>query len=109
MTSYFGLWKVETSLQPTDPKLAMQLYMAFQAQVKSYLESGDLKETNSFLEGNAGYFISGDVSEEKMHELLLNYTPFLTFEIHKTVPVSQTIEKLIGISKMRAAAMSIPA
>ena|ERR1700730_1339003 len=109
MSTYFGLWKVESSLQPTDPKIAMQLYMAFQAQVKRDLESGEIKESNSFLEGNAGYFISGDVSEEKMHELLLNYTPFLTFEIHKTVPVSQTIEKLIGISKMRATAMSIPA
>jgi hypothetical protein len=109
MTSYFGLWKVETSLQPTDPKLAMQLYMAFQAQVKSYLESGDLKETNSFLEGNEGYFITGDISEEKVHELLLNFTPFLTFQVHKTVPVTQTLEKLIGIAKQRATMMGIPA
>ena len=67
------------------------------------------KSPNSFLEGNAGYFISGDITDEKLHELLLNYTPYVTFEVHKTVPVTQTIEELIVISKMRATAMSIPA
>jgi hypothetical protein len=109
MTTYFGLWKVETSQQPADPKVAMQLYMGFQAQVKHDLESGDVKESNSFLEGNGGYFITGDISDERLHEILLNYAPFLTFEVHQTVPVSKTIEKLIGIAKMRASAMTVPA
>jgi len=77
--------------------------------VKHDLETGDVKESNSFLEGNAGYFISGDITDEKLHELLLNYTPYVTFEVHKTVPVTQTIGKLIEINKMRATAMSIPA
>ena len=89
--------------------MAMQLYMAFQAQIKSNLESGDLKESNSFLEGNEGYFITGDISDERVHELLLNFTPFLTFQVHKTVPASQTLEKLIGIAKQRATMMGIPA
>ncbi len=108
MPTFFGIWKVETSLQPVDPKMQLQLYQAFQMQVKHDLESGDIKETNSFIEGNAGYFVSGDVSEDKMHELCLSYAPFLTFEIHETVPALKTLEKLIGIARQRATAMTVP-
>lgn len=34
MSTYFGTWKTEPSVTPVDPKVAMQLYMAFQAQLK---------------------------------------------------------------------------
>ena len=109
MTTYFGLWKVEPSIAPQDPRMAMQLYSAFQSKVKRDIDSGLVKESNSFLEGNAGYFITGDITEEKLHELLLNYTPYLTFEVHRTIPVFKTLENLIAISRERAAALKVPA
>ena len=89
--------------------MAMQLYQAFHAQLKRDLESGDVKESNSFLEGNAGYFISGDITEDKLHVLLLNWSPYASFEVHQTVPVLKTVENLIGIAKQRAAVMTVPA
>ena len=87
----------------------MQLYQAFHAQLNHDLESGDVKESNSFLEGNGGYFISGNITEERLHELLLSWSPYLTFEIHQTVPALKTVENLIGIAKQRAAMMTVPA
>jgi hypothetical protein len=109
MTKYFGLWKVETSLQPQDPRMAIQLYQAFAAQLKRDLDSGDIKESNSFLEGNGGYFVSGDITQERLHALLLSWAPYLTFEVHQTVPALKTVENLIGIAKQRATVMTVPA
>ncbi len=109
MTTFFGLWKVQTSIQPQDPRAAIQLYQAFGAQIKRDLETGDLKESHSFLNGDAGYFVTGDISEERVHQIILRYTPYVSFEIHETVPVLKTIENLIAISKERAAMMTVPA
>lgn len=107
MEVYFGIWRVETTIQPQDPKMAMQLYQAFASQIKHDLESGDLKESHSFLEGNGGYFVSGDISDERLHQILMIYQPYVTFEVHQTVPILETIENLIAISKERAVAMSM--
>jgi len=89
--------------------MAMQLYQAFGAQIKRDLESGEVKDSQSFLEGNAGYFISGDITEERLHQIVLRYAPYVTFEIHKTIPVQKTIENLVAIAKERAAMMAVPA
>lgn len=107
MTTFFGIWKIENTIAPQDPKMAMQLYQAFGVQIKQDLESGDVKETNSFVEGSGGYFVTGDISEERLHKILLKYQPYVTFEIHQTVPLVKTIENLIAISKERAAALEM--
>ena len=109
MTTYFGLWKVETSLAPQDPKMAIQLYQAFGTQIKRDFESGVLKVNESFLEGNAGYFITGDITEETLHHTLLRFAPYVQFEIHRTIPALKTVEHLVAIAKERAAAMTVPA
>jgi len=109
MTNFFVLWKAQTNTLPQDPRMAMQLYQAFGAQIKRDQESGEVKETQSFLEGDAGYLVSGDITKERLHEILLAYGPYVTFEIHQTVPALKTVENLIGIAKQRAAVMAVPA
>jgi hypothetical protein len=109
MTVYFGLWKANTSLPPQDPKVEVQLNQAFHAVMQQLLKSGDVKEVNSFIEGGSGYFVSGDITDERLHEILLSWSPYVTFEVHKTVPALKTIEALIGIWKQRAAALTVPA
>jgi hypothetical protein len=72
MTTYFGIWKIDTTLQPPqDPKIQLQQNLIFQSLLKIQLDSGDLKEVHTFLEENSGYFISGDITEEKLHKDLL--------------------------------------
>jgi hypothetical protein len=110
MTIYFGLWRINTTIPPPqDPRMELQQYLAFQAMLKQQLESGDLKEVNSFLEGGSGYFISGDITEEKIHANLIAFSPYVTFELHRTLPTTKSLELAINVSRARAAAMKIPA
>ena len=103
MTTYFGIWKLNTSLPPQDPKVELQLNLAFQAMIKQDISDGTIKEAYTFLEGSAGYFLSGDVTEEKLHEVLI------TFELHKTIPILKSIETVVNVSRARVAALKVPA
>ena len=110
MTTYFGLWKLNTSLQPpADPKLELQQNMMFQSMIKEDLRAGNLKEAHAFLEGASGYFLTGDITEAKLHETLLKWYPFVQFELHKTIPLQDSVDTAVNISKARAAALRVPA
>jgi hypothetical protein len=103
MPQYFGIWKFNTNLPPPqDPKLAVQQAEAFQALIKSQLQSGVVKESHAFLEGTGGYFITGDVTDEATSEALTAWTPFVTFELHKTIPITRAIEAFVKTQRMRA-------
>jgi len=75
---YFGLWKLNTNIPPP-PTAEEQARMneAFLAMIKSQMQEGVLKEEYTFLEGGHGYFITGDVPEEKIHEPLRHGCPSL--------------------------------
>ena len=110
MTTYFGLWKLNTSLQPpADPKLELQQNLIFQSMVKDDLRNGNLKEAHAFLEGASGYFITGDITEEKLHETFLKWYPYVQFELHRTIPLQKSVDTVVSISKARAAALTVPA
>jgi hypothetical protein len=54
--------------------------------IKQNLQEGVVKEALSFLEGGTGYFLNGNVTEERLHESLLRYEPCVTLELHKIPP-----------------------
>ncbi len=108
MTTYFGIWKQNTSLPPQEPKVELQMNLAFQAMIKRDIQSGVIKEAYAFLEGAQGYFLTGDVTEERLHESLLQWYPYVTFELHRTVPLEKSVETAIAVSRARAA-MTVPA
>ena len=71
------------SLPPSpNPADSVKQFEGFLTLMKAQLQSGVLKEVHVFLEGNRGYFITGDVSEEQALEIV----PFVTFEVHRTIP-----------------------
>jgi hypothetical protein len=105
MPVYFGLWHFRGELVPPDPKVQIPMFEAFVALYKSQVQSGDLKESHAFLEGDRGYFISGDISHEKLLMLIQQWLPFVTFEVHQTVKFPAPIENNIAIAKARAAMM----
>jgi hypothetical protein len=110
MTTYFGLWKLNTNLQPpADPKLELQQNLVFQSMIKEDLRTGDVKEAHAFLEGAAGYFLTGDITEEKLHEVLVKWYPYIQFELHKTIPILKSIETTVNVSRARASALTVPA
>lgn len=106
MASYFGLWKFNFAIPPpADPNMGVQQYEAFLVQMKAQLQSGALKEVHEFIQGGAGYFITGDVSPEKALELTSSWEPWVTFELHQTVKFPRPIEMQIELWKARAAMM----
>ena len=110
MTTYFGIWKFNTTIPPPqDPKIGLQQNLLFLSLLKRQLESGDLKEVHTFLEGNSGYFLSGDITEEQLHKNLLQWSPYITFEVHRTVPGLKSVEALVAVSRERVALMTVPA
>jgi len=110
MTTYFGLWKLNTSLPPpADPKHELQQNLIFQSMIKEDLRAGNLKEAHAFLEGASGYFVTGDITEEKLHETLLKWYPYVQFELHKTIPLEKSVDTAVQISRARAAALQVPA
>lgn len=106
MPVFFGLWELNTSLPPPpDPKMLVMQNEAFLGLFESHVKSGVVKEAHAFVEGNRGYFISGDVSAEALLEALAAWSPFVTFEIHQTVKFPKPIEISIAVAKHRAAMM----
>lgn len=107
MPTYFGIWKFNTTLPPPpDPKFSVRQSEGFLAQLKQHMQLGIIKEAYSFLQGNEGYFVSGDVTEDKLHEALLSWSPYVTFEIFRTVPLMRSIEMLIEVRRRQATAFT---
>lgn len=103
MATYFGLWKINNEFaSPSDPNMNVVLQESFLATIKEQLSSGLVKEAHSFLEGDRGYFTTGDISEEKMLELCLQWSPYVTFEIHQTVRFPRPQELGVALMKQRA-------
>ena len=103
MPVYFGMYKINANLPPPpNPTDGVKQLEAFQAALKMQMDSGDLKEVHEFIDANAGYFISGDISPERLHQNLAAWFPYVTFEVHQTIPVQKAIQNSLAAAKMRA-------
>ena len=80
----------------------MKQFEEFLTLMKAQLQSGVLKEVHAFLEGNRGYFITGDVTDEQVYETLQMWQPLVTFEVHRTIPFPRAIEHELSAAKKRA-------
>lgn len=105
MPVFFGLWKVNTNLPPPDPKMQVMQAEAFLSMFQAQVKNGVVKEAHAFVGEERGYFISGDVSAEAVHEAIQSWFPYVTFEIHQTVKFPKPIESSVAIAKQRAAMM----
>lgn len=103
MTTYFGLWKANYNLPPPPtPAEQVKQQEAFDALLRAQLKSGRVREVHAFLEGGAGYFITGDVSEEEAFQDLALWAPYVTFELHRTVPFPKASELTLKALRQRA-------
>ena len=96
MPTFFGLWKLNSSLPPpADPQMLVMQNEAFLALFQAQVKSGIVNEAHAFLDGDRGYFISGDVSAEALQEAIASWFPYVTFELHQTVKFPKPIENAI--------------
>ena len=103
MATYFGLWKANSNLPPPPtPAEQIKQQEGFDVLFRAQLKSGRLREVHAFAEGGAGYFISGDVTEEEVFEELALWSPFVTFELHQTIPFPKASEITLKALRKRA-------
>src|SRR2546425_13323142 len=104
MATYFGLWKANTSLPPPPtPAEQIKQQEGFDALLRGQLKSGRLREVHAFLEGGAGDFITGDVTEEQAFEELAVWAPYVSFGLHRTSPFPKASEVILSATRKRAA------
>lgn len=102
MTVYFGLWKLNVSIPPPPtPEDQVRQIEGQLALMKGQLQAGLLKEVHAFLEGDRGYLVTGDVGEEQLYEALQMWSPFVSFELHRTVPFPKALELAVSATKKR--------
>ena len=96
MPSYFGVFNLNQNIPPArDPNANLEILKMFRVDIKEMLSSGILKEANVFVEGTGGWIVTGDVPEEKIHEHLTKFAPFVYFELHRTIPLEKSLEMSI--------------
>jgi hypothetical protein len=105
MPTYFGTWVYHPEMLGPDLKMQLTLYEAFLAQHKGQVASGAVKEVHSNLDGVTGYFITGDISHQKVLEIVQQWSPFVTCQVHQTVKLEEAIQNYINITKARMALM----
>ena len=103
MATHFGLWKANVSLPPPPtPTEQVKQQEAFDALLRAQLKSGRLREVHAFTEGGAGYFITGDVTDEEVFQDLSLWAPYVTFELHRTIPFPKAGEIILKALRQRA-------
>ena len=102
MTLFFGLWKLNKSIQPSPtPEAQIMQQEGFNMMLRAQLQAGRLREVNAYLEGDAGYFLY-EGSNEQLAEDLALWSPYVNFEIHQTLPAQKSNELALSALKKRA-------
>lgn len=105
MPTYWGTWVFRPELLGPDLQMQLRLYEAFLGQHKAQVQSGAVKEVHANLDGVTGYYVSGDISHEKLQMVLQQWSPFVTCTVHQTTPLAAAITNNIEIIKQRIAMM----
>lgn len=101
MPTYWGTWVFHPELLGPDLGLHLKMYEAFLAQHKAQVEAGAVKEVHANLDGVTGYYVSGDISQEKIQMILQQWSPFVTLTCHQSTPLATAIKNNIEITKQR--------
>lgn len=102
MAVYFGLWRLNHNIQPPPtPDAQVMQQEGFNMMIRAQLQAGRLKEAHAYVEGNAGYFIY-DGTDEQLAEDLALWTPYVRFEVHRTLPLQKSSELVLSALKKRA-------
>jgi hypothetical protein len=103
MPSYFGLWKINLSIPPpANPADQVAQMKGFLDLIKAHIKAGIVKEAYGFIEGNAGYFLTGDLPDEQLTEAFAMWAPYVTFELHRTIPFPKFNELTLSAFEKRS-------
>jgi hypothetical protein len=98
MTMFLLLWEMDISRAPLDPKERLAGWTKLLNMAKDDLESGGLKDWGEFPGEYAGYAIM----EGTELDVLIGterYVPFVRFETHPVLSLSQVFEGMKALSQ----------
>jgi hypothetical protein len=98
MTKFLLLWEADISRVPLDPKERLKGWTTLLNMVKDDVESGRLKDWGEFPGEYAGYAIM-EGTELDVLTGTEKYVPFVRFETHSVISVSQTLEGMKALSQ----------
>jgi len=98
MGKYLVLWEVDRTKIPISPQERGTGWSALMTMVKQDLEKGISKDWGAFVGEASGYAVAEGTELEVMN-MLQQYVPFVSFEVHPIASVSQVEEMIKGLSK----------
>jgi hypothetical protein len=98
MGKYLVLWEVDRSRVPVDAKERGATWGLMVDMVKKDMQAGVSKDWGSFVGELRGYAVA-EGTELEVGNMLMQYTPYVTFEVHPIASVAQVgdiIKKMSG-------------
>jgi hypothetical protein len=95
---FLSLWELDRAKMPLDPKERLAGWTKLLNMIKDDVESGGLKDWGAFPGEHAGYAIM----EGTELEVLIGaekYVPFVQFETHSVLSLSQVLEGMKALSQ----------
>ena len=98
MGRYLLIWKLDSDRIPEDPKERAAGWGGLLNLVKKDFEKGMTKDWGTFVGEGKGYCIV-EGSETEIAILMQQYSPYVQFETHPIMSVSQAEDMLNALSK----------
>jgi hypothetical protein len=93
MAKFLTLWELDTTIVPVDPKERITNWTMLLNMVKDDLKSGGTTDWGEFAGGGRGYTIS-EGTEQEIYMALSRYVPYIKFEVHPIISMSQIEEMM---------------
>jgi len=95
---FLSLWETDLSRAPLDPKERLAGWAKLLNMIREDLESGRLKDWGSFPGEHAGYAIV-EGTELDVFTVTERYVPFVQFETHSVLSLSQVLEGMKALAQ----------
>lgn len=93
ISKFFIRWHVDNSKMPAAPEETGKLLISMLETVEAGLHTGKLNDWGQLGNGQDGYAIS-ELSEEALFVCMVQWMPFITFEVFPVVSADQSMEAL---------------
>lgn len=98
MGRYLVLWDVDSARVPTDAKERGTAWLAMLELTGADMKKGSIKDWGSFAGELKGYSVM-ECTEAEIMQSLMQYAPYIKFEVHAAATLSQAQEAIKAAMK----------
>src|SRR4030065_1518864 len=92
MPKFYIKWRMEPTNVPVEPEARIKGWLSMLEMVKADMKAGVTKDWGCVAGGDCGYSISEAASETELFTRLLNWMPYVHFEVEPVLTGDHTIE-----------------